>query len=201
MGGYQFTRQFPIDPYFADFCCCKKKLVVEVDGSQHAGSKYDRRRDEHMRSLGYSILRFWNPDVLKHRTSVCETILAALDGRLAEDVTAFDLRFVYAKETGPVAAEPLTLNQRALGPTFQEEKCPHDPSPHQRARRAAAGRRLRSGGGSHGACRVLVSGQIPVTADGSVPESFEDQARLCWANVIAQMRAAGMTLDNLVGTS
>ena len=50
-----------------------------------------------------------------------------------------------------------------------------------------------------GATRILyVSGQIPVTTDGSVPDSFEDQARLCWANVIAQMRAAGMTLDNLV---
>ena len=49
------------------------------------------------------------------------------------------------------------------------------------------------------ASRILfVSGQIPVAADGSVPESFEEQARLCWANVIAQMRAAGMTLDNLV---
>ena len=45
---------------------------------------------------------------------------------------------------------------------------------------------------------VYVSGQIPVTDDGTVPESFEDQARLCWANVIAQLRAADMTLDNLV---
>ena len=45
---------------------------------------------------------------------------------------------------------------------------------------------------------VFVSGQIPVAADGTVPDSFEDQARLAWANVIAQLRAAGMTLDNLV---
>ena len=50
-----------------------------------------------------------------------------------------------------------------------------------------------------GASRILyVSGQIPAAVDGSVPERFEDQARLCWANVIAQLRAAGMTLDNLV---
>lgn len=50
-----------------------------------------------------------------------------------------------------------------------------------------------------GASRILyVSGQIPAATDGSVPQSFEDQARLCWANVIAQLRAAGMTLDNLV---
>lgn len=50
-----------------------------------------------------------------------------------------------------------------------------------------------------GASRLLfVSGQIPATADGHVPEDFEAQARLCWANVIAQLRAAGMGLDNLV---
>jgi len=50
-----------------------------------------------------------------------------------------------------------------------------------------------------GASRLLfISGQIPVTADGEVPDSFEEQSRLAWRNVIAQLRAAGMTLDNLV---
>lgn len=96
LGGYKFTRQHSIGPYFADFCCRKQKLVVEIDGSQHANSPYDRRRDEFMQSLGYSILRFWNTDVLKHRTSVCETVLVALAGQLAENVTAVDFRFVYA---------------------------------------------------------------------------------------------------------
>ena len=45
---------------------------------------------------------------------------------------------------------------------------------------------------------VLVSGQIPVAADGKVPEDFEAQARQAWANLIAQLHAADMTLDNLV---
>ncbi|MGH6922702.1 MAG: RidA family protein [Propylenella sp.] len=45
---------------------------------------------------------------------------------------------------------------------------------------------------------LLISGQIPVMADGSVPANFEEQARLAWANLIAQLRAADMTLDNLV---
>ena len=50
-----------------------------------------------------------------------------------------------------------------------------------------------------GASRIVfVSGQIPVDAGGSVPESFEEQARVTWANLIAQLRAADMTLDNLV---
>jgi 2-iminobutanoate/2-iminopropanoate deaminase len=50
-----------------------------------------------------------------------------------------------------------------------------------------------------GATRTLyISGQIPAAVDGSVPDGFEEQARLCWANVIAQLRVADMTLDNLV---
>jgi very-short-patch-repair endonuclease len=54
-------------------------LVIEVDGSQHADSSHDRRRNEYMRQQGFSVLRFWNTDILKHRGSVCETILAATD--------------------------------------------------------------------------------------------------------------------------
>lgn len=50
-----------------------------------------------------------------------------------------------------------------------------------------------------GAARTLyVSGQIPATPDGTVPSDFASQARLCWANIEAQLSAAGMTLDNLV---
>jgi very-short-patch-repair endonuclease len=95
LGGYKFTRQFSIGPYYADFACRENWLVVEIDGHQHAGSSYDRRRDDFMRAQGYSILRVWNHDVLKHRSSVCETILTALDGRLAESIAASDLRFVF----------------------------------------------------------------------------------------------------------
>lgn len=50
-----------------------------------------------------------------------------------------------------------------------------------------------------GAGRFLfVSGQIPVTKDGMVPPDFAAQCRLVWANVEAQLRAAGLSLDNLV---
>lgn len=50
-----------------------------------------------------------------------------------------------------------------------------------------------------GATRLLfMSGQIPADIDGAVPASFEEQARLVWRNVVAQLRAAGMTLDDLV---
>ncbi|QND61045.1 endonuclease domain-containing protein [Mesorhizobium huakuii] len=95
LGGYKFTRQFSIGPFFADFACREKWLVVELDGSQHADSSYDGRRDDFMRAQGYSILRVWSHEVLKQRTSVCETILAVLDGRLAEGTIVSDLRFVF----------------------------------------------------------------------------------------------------------
>jgi 2-iminobutanoate/2-iminopropanoate deaminase len=45
---------------------------------------------------------------------------------------------------------------------------------------------------------LFISGQIPVGADGGVPQDFEAQCRLAWSNVVAQLKAAGMTLDNLV---
>ena len=112
LGSHRFTRQFPIGPYFADFCCRSRKLVVEVDGSQHADSDYDRSRDGFMRSEGFSILRVWSSDVLTQRRAVCDTILAALDGRLAEDVVAADLRFTVAaahdSETGSNHPESLS---------------------------------------------------------------------------------------------
>ncbi len=45
---------------------------------------------------------------------------------------------------------------------------------------------------------VYISGQIPVDIDGNVPDSFEDQARQTWQNIIHQLEAAEMTLDNIV---
>jgi len=104
LGGYKFVRQMPIGPYFADFACRSQRLIVELDGSQHAESSYDRLRDEFMRGEGFSVLRFWNFDALKNTKSACETILAALEGRLVEDVVAPDLRFVFAaQKTGDSA--------------------------------------------------------------------------------------------------
>ena len=96
LGGHKFVRQFPIGPYFADFLCRQRHLVVEVDGSQHVDSKRDRARDEYMRTAGYAVIRFWSADVLRQRSAVADTILAALDGRLIRDVAASDLRFVFA---------------------------------------------------------------------------------------------------------
>lgn len=93
LGGYRFVRQFPVGPYFADFVCRVKKLVVELDGSKHEGSCYDARRDQYMNALGCSVIRFWSHEILSKNTDVCETILAALEGRLVEKTVAFDVRY------------------------------------------------------------------------------------------------------------
>lgn len=98
LGGFKFVRQFKIGPFYADFACRSALLVVELDGSQHAESEYDRRRDEFMSMRGYSVLRFWSHEAVSQLTGVCDTIHAALDGRLNEDVVASDLRFVLGKQ-------------------------------------------------------------------------------------------------------
>ncbi len=93
--GAKFTRQLPVGPYFADFTCRESRLVVELDGSQHADSEYDRRRDNFMVGEGWSILRFWNTDALLQRGAVIETIIAALERRLDPVVTT-EMRFLAA---------------------------------------------------------------------------------------------------------
>ncbi|MEQ1405122.1 DUF559 domain-containing protein [Neorhizobium sp. Rsf11] len=96
LNGFKFVRQFPVGPYFADFVCRERRLVIEVDGSQHADSEYDRQRDQFMTTQGWSVVRFWNVDVLNEMGPVLETVVAILDGRLREPVEAYDLRFIPA---------------------------------------------------------------------------------------------------------
>jgi very-short-patch-repair endonuclease len=72
----KFRRQAPIGFYIADFLCVQHRLVVEVDGSQHAQSSRDAARDAWLQREGYRVLRFWNRDVLTARESVLATIAA-----------------------------------------------------------------------------------------------------------------------------
>lgn len=94
----QFVRQHLIGHYYAEFACRKARLVVEVDGSQHANDEGDRVRDNFMVSEGWSVLRIWNVDVLSDRAAVLDTIVAALECRLEPDVVSNDLRFVARRE-------------------------------------------------------------------------------------------------------
>ena len=77
----QFYRQKVVGNYIVDFYCAAKKLVIEVDGSQHyddAGVIYDKKRDEFLKSNGITVLRYSNADINMRFESVCEDISAHL---------------------------------------------------------------------------------------------------------------------------
>ena len=74
----KFRRQRPIGPYFADFVCMEARLVIELDGGQHADAdaqSHDPERSRFMADLGYQTLRFWNNDVLTQTDAVLKKIL------------------------------------------------------------------------------------------------------------------------------
>jgi very-short-patch-repair endonuclease len=79
LGGFKFVRQEAIGLYIVDFVCRERKLIIEVDGGQHAENTRDLVRDRTLAADGYHILRFWNLDVLKNREGVLSTIIATLD--------------------------------------------------------------------------------------------------------------------------
>jgi len=74
-GGLKFRRQEPIGNYIVDFVCYEKRLVIEVDGGQHAEGKYiDDVRDGWLREQGFRVLRFWDNEVLTNIPGVLELI-------------------------------------------------------------------------------------------------------------------------------
>ncbi len=75
----KFRRQYPIKNYIADFICTDKMFIIELDGGQHADSKKDIIRDNYFKSEGYTILRFWNSDVVENISGVLEVIRIAVN--------------------------------------------------------------------------------------------------------------------------
>ena len=82
LDGWKFRRQQPVGRYIVDFACLEARLVLEVDGSQHAESARDEMRDEWLASQGFCVLRFWNNEVLQNEDGVVEKILEALQSPL-----------------------------------------------------------------------------------------------------------------------
>ncbi len=78
VNGWQFRRQHPIPPYFADFACVEARLIVEADGGQHAESETDIRRTAFLAKRGWKVLRFWNNEIIENPDYVIEAIAAAL---------------------------------------------------------------------------------------------------------------------------
>jgi len=82
LGGLKFKRQVPVDGYTLDFVCLEARLILEVDGGQHAESTRDRLRDAHFQAAGFKTLRFWNSDVLEDVDEVAYQIELAARPRL-----------------------------------------------------------------------------------------------------------------------
>ncbi len=68
--GLKFRRQEQIGGYIVDFVCYNRKLIIELDGSQHLNSDEDQTRDQWLKSQGFTVLRFWNNDVMKNLEGV-----------------------------------------------------------------------------------------------------------------------------------
>lgn len=77
--GPRFRRQAPIGPYIADFACFDPRLIIELDGSQHLDQlAADTQRDAWLRTQGFTVLRFWNNDLLQNPDSIRDQILSSI---------------------------------------------------------------------------------------------------------------------------
>jgi very-short-patch-repair endonuclease len=102
LNGLRWRRQQVIDErYIADFICFEHRLIVEADGSQHAESEADVERDAWLKAQGFTVLRFWNSDILTNMEGVAETIIAATRNNAAQTC-------------GDPTPNPLPQGERAL---------------------------------------------------------------------------------------
>jgi very-short-patch-repair endonuclease len=80
LAGVRFNRQFPIGQFICDFVSREKRLVIEIDGSQHARSvDYDERRTRFLAAQGYRVIRFWNNEVIANIGGVLTMIEQTLE--------------------------------------------------------------------------------------------------------------------------
>jgi very-short-patch-repair endonuclease len=82
VGGCKFIRQAAIGPYFADFACRERRLIVEVDGATHGRDEEvasDLARTAALNRMGYRVYRVRNDDVVRNLTGVLDSILNELN--------------------------------------------------------------------------------------------------------------------------
>ena len=75
---FKFRRQVPFQNFILDFVCFDRRLVIEIDGSQHVSSKRDVARDAALEAENFRVARYWNNDVLQRPTAVLEDIFVKL---------------------------------------------------------------------------------------------------------------------------
>ncbi len=75
IAGVKFRRQQPIGPFIVDFVCLERRVIIEVDGGQHAEQvRDDEDRARWLEDRGYRVLRFWNNDVLANTEAVAQVV-------------------------------------------------------------------------------------------------------------------------------
>ena len=80
--GMKFRRQHPVGQYIVDFVCLERKLIIELDGGQHAlpdEARKDRQRDAWLEKEGYTVVRFWDNEVLMNRNGILDAIRERLN--------------------------------------------------------------------------------------------------------------------------
>jgi crossover junction endodeoxyribonuclease RuvC len=86
MNGARFRRQQPVGPFIVDFCSFQHRIVLEVDGGQHAARlDEDRARTIFLQRAGFHVLRFWNFEVFENLDAVLETIRVAIEASAARE--------------------------------------------------------------------------------------------------------------------
>jgi very-short-patch-repair endonuclease len=84
VAGFKFRRQCHIGPYIVDFVSFDAKLVIEVDGGQHSWqTEQDVLRTRWIKSQGFTVIRFWNHEVLQETDSVLQAILERVERQAA----------------------------------------------------------------------------------------------------------------------
>jgi len=82
LNDYKLRRQVPVGSYIVDFMCVSAKLIIELDGGQHAEQQiYDRKRTAFLEARDFKVVRFWNNDVLTNIDGVLESLTLTLSRR------------------------------------------------------------------------------------------------------------------------
>jgi very-short-patch-repair endonuclease len=82
LGGHKFRRQVSLGPYIADLVCLERRLIVELDGGQHAErEEEDARRTQWLEGQGFTVIRFWNHEALQEWDAIEQAIWEHLAGR------------------------------------------------------------------------------------------------------------------------
>ena len=113
--GVKFRRQYPIGAYVADFCSLEQRLLVEVDGGQHADQeRYDEERTRWLTAQGFRVIRFWNSDVLNNIEGVIEVVLSHLSDPLPAALSTKQTRVASQASKAVRLPRPSGMRRRPL---------------------------------------------------------------------------------------